>query len=84
MIRLEMKNYHMFLTLFRMEEGGKKALPPTSFSRTISTNVGISLQTFLILTLLPHWCKISCELELTPLLKKSGFYGQILTKLRLS
>ena len=63
------------LTLFRMEEGGKKPPPPsTSFSQVTSTNVGISPQNFLnpktfqILALIafPHWCKIS-SLYLMPI-----------------
>ena len=41
--------------------GGQKDFPPTSFSPVTSANVGISPQNFLtvILTLLPHWCKLS-------------------------
>ena len=45
-----------------IQDGGKKPPPPpTSFSPVASTNVGFSLQTFwhLVLTLLPHCCKIS-------------------------
>ena len=47
------------LTLFRIRRS-RKALH-TSFSSLTSTNVGISPKTFwlLVLTLLPHWYKIS-------------------------
>ena len=54
----------LHLTLFRME--GKKATP-TSFSPATSTDIGFGPKTFwlLVLTLLPHWCKIS-SLYLVP------------------
>ena len=40
--------------------GQKDPPPPTRFSSVTSANVGISPQIFLtLLTLLPHWCKIS-------------------------
>ena len=40
------KGFLLVLTLFRMAGGGQKG-PPTSFSPTTSTNVGISSQNFL-------------------------------------
>ena len=76
------------LTLFRMGGG------PTSFSPVTSTNIRFGPQTswLLVLTLLPHYCKIS-SLYLVPVpnywtwtkntLQKSDFFGQILIKLRL-
>ena len=78
-----------FYLYIRFQKG-----PTTSFSPVTSTNVGIGPQNFLTfsLTLLPHWCKIS-SLYLVPIpnywtltratIKKGGFSGQILIKLRL-
>ena len=52
-----------------IQDGEQKAPPPllTSFSPVTSTNVRISPKTFqlLVLTFLPHWCKIS-RLYLVP------------------
>ena len=72
--------------------GGRR--PPSSFSSVTSANVGISPKNFLTFSFNPFatWYKISSlylvpvpnyELEPRPPLKKSGFSGQILIKLRL-
>ena len=89
--------YSLILTLFRMWWGLARWQlkdPPNSFSSVTSANVAASPKTFwlLVLTLLPHWCKISSSYlvpvpnystytKTTP--QKSGFFGQVLIKLRL-
>ena len=61
------KLQHFTLLRTRGKGRDKKVLPPTSFSPVTSTNVGISPKTFwiLVLTIFPHWCKIS-SLYLVP------------------
>ena len=96
---IEIKKHNknnMALTLFRNEGGegvGKKApsssLPSPPPPLPAPTN--FQLVFFLVLILLPHWCKIS-KPYLVPLLnywtwtkitpQKSCFLGQILIKLR--
>ena len=83
-------------TLFRMKRvgvgwGGQKSHLPVSTSPVTSINVGLSPQNFLpfVLTLLPHWCKVSRShlvpipnysiwIKTTP--QNSDFSGQILVK----
>ena len=78
-----------------IQDGGQKKRPPTCFSSVTSTNVGISPQNFLDFSF-NSFCHTGVkfqvctqyqsqiiELEPRPLLKQSGFSGQILIKLRL-